>query len=80
MSKTLQKEASQDQQPSSDRQQVYKYHSKGKVESPEEIKVSDKQPLQRAYTIWIMAKGNKQQIDSYENVLKPVSTFNTVFI
>jgi hypothetical protein len=53
-----------------------------KIESIEEFKDSDKTKLGRSYTIWVSMKHDKQaqqsQLDSYESLLKPVASFNTV--
>ena len=52
-----------------------------RIESIEEMKESEKTRLSRAYTIWVMMKSTMHQAaktEQYEEVLKPVATFNTV--
>jgi len=39
---------------------------------------SGKTLLNKAYSIWVMIKQTKQLDGQYEDVIKPIATFNTV--
>lgn len=59
--------------------EVPKYQPIKKIESIDEIDEASKTQLEKAYTIWVMMKQDKNiEEEQYANVLKPVSTFKTV--
>ena len=57
-----------------------KYQPKYKIESIDEIDEATKTQLEKAYTIWVLLKQDKNMEElQYANVLKSVSNFKTVY-